>query len=147
MNEFKSIAIWFIIVILCVNAAIFYLDTQPAFNDPNYSNLRLGVAKLTIFDTNTSLITEQSGENTISGNPVLDAFALFNMVIFSLTVIFTTLFNFYFAWFWLLQAIFIPVPGGAFFLVIIVPIFGIMQLIATYMVVIEIIGIIRGSGT
>ncbi|MEO5351541.1 MAG: hypothetical protein H7836_18155 [Magnetococcus sp. YQC-3] len=144
MNEFKSIAIWFIIVILCLNAAIFYLDTQPAFNDPTYTNLSLGVSKLTIFDANTSLIKETKGENVISGNIIDNAFALGSMVTTSLTTIFTTLFNFYFAWFWLFNAIFTPIPGGAFFLLIIVPIFGIIQLIATYMVVIEIIGIIAG---
>lgn len=140
MDEFTSIALWFLIVILSLNAAILYIDGSQTFVDAGISlnitpnddiqNITYDVNS----DTNNSI---SSSTTIIPRSTATDMIGGWSKVANGIRLFFT-------AWLDLIWAIFLPIPGGTFFALILIPILGMIQAVALFVVAIRVAGVIRG---
>ena len=142
MDEITSIGIWFFVIILSINAGIVFLAAQPGIAEnglmpgitpnTNLNNFDYSVPKAGV-GGNTITSTEQEISNTWLGNMIKAADQITRFVR-----------NLLFAWIYLLTGILTPLPGGAFFANIILPIIGLVQLVAFFIIGIRVAGVIRG---
>jgi len=147
MDEFITIAIWFLIGILSVNAMVLYLDSTDTFVQ-NGLSLGLDSDRALVFDSgdvNASI----SASSTASGNLVTseapsNPIELFFAASTSIQSFIGWILRIYFAWFYLLSALTASMPGGAFFLVVIAPIIGMFQIVATTAVLMRAINALTG---
>ena len=142
MDELTSIGIWFFVIIISINAGIIYMSTQTPMASEGLmpgitANTYFSSYNYTIADSNVGGNTISSTEPTISNTWLGDMITTAAKVGNTFRILLT-------AWTDLLSAIFVNVPGGAFFANIILPIIGIVQIVAFFILGVRVAGVIRG---
>jgi len=143
MDELTSMAIWFLVIIFSINLGVIYLANTETFKTTS-PELSLSLAEGTYFksysfDTNSSI-----GTNTISSDPITITFVFLKQMVDGTIKLFTTISKLFTAWSDLLKVVLVPVPGGEFFVQILTPIIGLVQIVAVLILFIRGAGVIRG---
>lgn len=140
MDEFTSIAIWLLIVIMSINSAVIYLDATPTFHD---NGLGLGITTDTYF-SDYSFSIDSNNSNTITTTQRTTSQGSSSDVTTSGNKITNTMGVVLFAWTSILNAVLLGVPGGQFFIWILLPIVGFAQIVAMFIIGLRIFSAIRG---
>jgi len=140
MDEFTSIAIWFLIIIMSLNTAIIFLGDSPTFID---NGINLHLTENEEF-ANYNYDVNSDTNNTISSDPTIIPKTTANDMLGGWAKVANGIRLFFLAWLDLIGAIFATVPGGSFFANILIPILGIIQAVALFVVAIRVAGVIRG---
>ena len=147
MDEFTSIAIWFLIGILAINASVVAFGSADSFNE---ANLGIGydTDNMVVFsnaDVQASLgDVNSTTDGTITSTIPTDPLGLLSYATASIFRVINWIIQFYFAWYYLLAVLTAGMPGGSIILSIVAPIVGIIQIVATGVVFLKAAGVIGG---
>lgn len=146
LEEFTNIAIWLLIVFLCVNSTIIWLGTSTTFTT---NSLDLGLSANNSYGETDLATTKASffGTDCSTVSPLDLAYAPCFLIQTGnmFTKITNSLWTFLTAWSSLLTAILTPIPGGSLFLGLLIPFFGLIETSAIFVILMQIAGIIRGG--
>jgi len=161
MEEFTSIAIWLLIVILTINTTIIWFGNQPTFtnedlglsipgisNDLTFNSNDLNNVKNAYYEKDDTCDTV--GITDADYGPCLikkvgDIFSPITDSLATVGVWVSLVWKWAFAWSALLTAIFSGIPGGELFSILLISIFTVVELTAIVVVLMKIAGIIRGG--
>ena len=144
MDEFSSIAIWLLIILFSVNLGIIYLSAQPTFKEV-HPELNIALTNGTYFagyDYGES--NNQAIDNKISSDPISISFRFLSQMANGAIMLFNTLLKLFTAWLDLLGVVLYPLPGGEFFVIVLKPLFGFIEIMGILLLFLRGAGVIRG---
>lgn len=143
MDEFTSIAMWIVIAFLSVNITAMWINA-------NSTVLHISGLDDTIFDSVMSDRNSlQAQFNTPTGNYVASTTPSVSTeyppkVEIGWNTIGNTIKAGYAGWFFILQSVFASVPGGSLFMWILIPFLAVVQVVASFVIILRMALIVRG---
>lgn len=143
MDELTSMAMWFTVIIISINLGIIFL-ASPINTDMAAHGLTPNLQGTLNYGTDAYSIPTGTTGNTISSTETTIPQGQTNNFLSGLTQVTFFVANLLTAWAQLLYAIMLGVPGGSFFVVIFLPIIGVIQIASLFILGKWFAGVIRG---
>ena len=138
LEDFEGLAIMFMIFIMSISAGLLWMDSTSTFQD---NGLEIGISEGTLLDQSDLELGTLSDDVSVAENQIKDAesqgdiFSILSQFVSTLQRLIATLLALFLGWTYLLNAIFASVPGGTFFVVILTPLIGTIQVVALFLII------------